>query len=837
VSTGVALAQAPTATTGAATGVGSAGATVNGSVNANGSSTTVSFEYGLTTEYGATGFADQSPVTGSTDTPVTATLVSLNSNTTYHYRVVATNSSGTTYGADMTFTTTAPSGSSPLAITDPATGIGADFATLNGRVYTFSVSTTVTFEWGLDTNYGNTITADQSPVSSSALDPVTATLTGLATNTTYHYRVVASNINGTSYGLDMTFVIGSAGSSPSATTNAATGIGATAATLNGTVNANGMASTVTFEYGLDTSYGSSAAASPSPVSGSTDTAVALTLTDLLPNTTYHFRVVATNTNGTTNGADMTYTTLPLAPTATTLAASAVTTTGATLNGTVNANGSSTTVTFEYGLTTSYGTTVTADQSPVTGFTDAAVSAAISGLTNGITYHYRVVAVNAGGTIYGADMVFTAGTLPPSATTDAASGIGTTSATLNGTVNANNESTTVTFEYGETIAYGRTASAVQSPVAGSTNTAVNVTVSDLLPNVTYHFRVKAESVGGTTYGADMSFSTLAAPTATTNPATAVSTSGATLNGTVNANNDSTTVTFEYGTTLAYGTTVTADQSPVIGASSTAVSRAITGLSSDTTYHYRVVAQNSSGTTYGADMTLFTGTAPPTAATGTASSVGSTSATLNGTVNANNGSTTVTFEYGETTGYGRTATADQSPVTGSTDTAVSANVSSLNPNTTYHFRVVGQNASGTTYGADMTFATASADTAVVVTAPVTGVTTSSAISGGDVTEEGNAPVTARGVCWSTAPAPTIADTCTSDGTGAGPFTSNITGLTPGTTYYVRAYATNAFGTVYGNEIGFAAILPIPTLSGWGMIILSVLTIGSALWFMRRRFKVFG
>jgi len=100
------LAQsAPSATTGAATVVGTSSATLNGTVNANGSSTAVTFEYGLTTSYGATVTADQSPVTGNINTAVSTTVSGLVSNTTYHYRVVATNANGTSYGIDMTFTT------------------------------------------------------------------------------------------------------------------------------------------------------------------------------------------------------------------------------------------------------------------------------------------------------------------------------------------------------------------------------------------------------------------------------------------------------------------------------------------------------------------------------------------------------------------------------------------------------------------------------------------------------------------------------------------------------------------------------------------------------------
>jgi len=98
--------------------------------------------------------------------------------------------------------------------------------------------------------------------------------------------------------------------------------------------------------------------------------------------------------------------------------------------------------------------------------------------------------------------------------------------------------------------------------------------------------------------------------------------------------------------------------------------------------------------------------------------------------------------------------------------------------------------------------------VTTASTTNITYNSATSGGTVTAAGGSSVTARGVCWSTSPSPTIADPHTTDGSGLGTFTSQITGLEPSTTYYVRAYATNSFGTAYGNEESFTTLTaPFP------------------------------
>ncbi len=783
---------APTATTNAVTALGTATATLNGTVNANNDTTTVTFQYGLDTNYDRTVTAVPKEVTGSSDTSVSVSLSALSPGTTYHYRVAAVNAGGTTYGADMTFSTRA----APTVTTQAASAVTTGGATLNGIVNANNDNTTVTFEYGLTTAYGATVTADQSPVSGTTDTAVGKTITGLTNNTIYHYRVVAQNVNGATYGADMTFT--TTVGAPTVTTNAATSVLNDGATLNGLVSANNADTTVTFEYGTDTSYGITVTADQSPVAG-VNAAVSKAISGLNNNTTYHYRVVGQNSYGTTYGADMTFKTSN-APTAVTNAATGIGGSFATLNGLVNANNFNTSVSFQYGTTTSYGTTVAADPNFVSGNSDTAVSKAITGLLPNTTYHFRVVAQGYG-TAYGADMTFTTST-GPTATTNAATAVGATNATFNGTVNANGADTTVTFEYGQDTNYNRVITANQSPLSGSGDTAVNAIPTDLIPNTTYHYRVVAQNTNDTAYGADMSFTTIGlSPTATTNAATGVTASGAILKGTVNANNSVTGVTFEYGPTTAYGTTVTADQSPVSGTGNTVVDKAITGLTADTTYHYRVVAQNSSGTTYGGDRTFYTGSSGPTATTEAASSVGTTTATLNGTVNANNNLTTVTFEYGPTAAYGRTAAAAQSPLSGSTATAVNADVDLLTPDTTYHYRVVAQNSADTTYGADMTFFTGTpTGIPTVTTTPVYKITIKSAKSGGEVIDEGGAPVTVRGVCWSATPNPTIADNTTENEFGPGVFVSTLIKLTSSTTYYVRAYATNSHGTAYGEEFQF-------------------------------------
>jgi len=392
------------------------------------------------------------------------------------------------------------------------------------------------------------------------------------------------------------------------------------------------------------------------------------------------------------------------PTCVTTAATLVTGNSATLNGTVNANGLSTAVTFNYGLTTAYGNTVAGVPSPVTGSSATAVSAAIAGLANLTTYHFQVVGVNSSGTTYGNDMTFTTLGPPPTVVTTAATGVGSTTATVNGTVNANNVTTTVTFNYGLTTSYGSTVPGVPATVNGNTVTPDAAALSGLAPNSTYHFQISGTSANGTSNGNDMTFTTLGSPpTVVTLAATGVTGTGATLNGTVNANGAIATVTFEYGLTTAYGTVVWGVPLNVSGNTATAVNAVIGNLLPGNTYHFRVDGANSNGTTVGNDMTFITPALAPYIYTYAATNTTTTSATLNGYGNASGATTTIFFDYGLTAAYGTTVAGIPATITGNTNTQFSANITGLTNGTTYHFRARGVNSIGTAFGNDMTFTT--------------------------------------------------------------------------------------------------------------------------------------
>ncbi len=386
--------------------------------------------------------------------------------------------------------------------------------------------------------------------------------------------------------------------------------------------------------------------------------------------------------------------------------------GATLSATIYPYGLETTYRFEYGTTTSYGTSVPVpDGNAGSSSYGTPVSQAVTGLTLNTTYHYRVVAHNSDGMATGetGDKTFTTLANPPSVVVNAA-GATAEGFNLSGTVNPHGADAEYRFEYGTTTSYG-TNIPVPDGDAGSGSTAAPVSQevknSALLSNTTYHFRLVAHNSGGSTPSSDQTFTTPpsgpAAPSAIASPPEVIA-GGYRLKGAINPNGLATTYHFQFGTTTAYGADLPEpDESAGSGETAVPVSQEVTGLAPNTTYHYRVVAHNSDGTTPSLDQAFTTPPNPPSVvATPFAETAGGFS--LNGTVDPNGGDTTYHFQFGFTTAYGSNIPAsDADAGSGSSAVPVSQLVTGLPPNVVYHYRLVAHNAGGTSTSGDQEFTT--------------------------------------------------------------------------------------------------------------------------------------
>ncbi len=695
---------APIVTTGSAELVTSTSATLNGAVNPNALSTTYAFEYGTDTNYGTTTTAVDAG-DGIANVEATTAISSLTPNTVYHYRLNATNSAGTTNGDDATFQTIALPASVPGTVSDASD----ESATLVGTVDPNGDATSYYFEYGLDTNYGSTTTSADAGSGWDA-GGVSAIISGLAPDTEYHFRLVAANSVGSTNSADATFrTIALPGAAPAS----ATLVTSTAARLNGSVDPNGDSTSYYFEYGPDTNYGTSTTAADAG-SGWSSGAVFTDISGLSPDTEYHFRLVATNSVGTTNSADLTFRTIA-APGAAASAASLVTSTTARLNGTVDPNGDSTSYYFEYGLDTNYGSDTLPAADAGSGWDPGAVSADISSLTPDTEYHFRVVATNGVATTNSEDLTFRTIDEPAVVTGTPVTEYTSSTATLPGTVDPNGDETTYFFELG-TVSGTYTFTSV-SASAGSGWDAVAVTtgVSGLNANTPYYYRIAAyNSVNGSgspVYGSEQSFTTPNEPGATTDPAISVGSTTATINGRVNPNGVSTTYYFEYGTDTNYGTQVPDPAGNAgSGTSDVSFSETLTGLlTPNTEYHYRIVATNTNGTGNGADVTFRT-IAAPSAAIGAATSITGYAATLTGDVDPNGDTTHYRFEYGTTSGSYTNYTAYIDIGSGWSPTAVSNGISGLTAGTTYYYRIAAYNSvngvGSPVYSGENSFSTASA-----------------------------------------------------------------------------------------------------------------------------------
>lgn len=396
----------------------------------------------------------------------------------------------------------------PDAATEKASKPQRTSVTLKGTVNGLGKTGHYFFQWGTTASLGQST----SPVALTASQQaVSAALEGLTAGATYFFRLVAESEEGKSYGLIRQ--VTTAPAVEKLSTGPVANLQPESATLTGSLAPNGFDTHYYFQWGTSTSYGNSSPEPPGTDAGSEKGSVAASadLSGLTPNTAYHYRVVASNSFGSTFGADQKFTTSgPPRITATPVTAIGHDT--ATLNAEVNPDQIETTYRFEYGQDTEYG-----QEAPVggagigKGASPVSVSAALSGLKLGVTYHYRVVAENAFKTTTGPDRTFA--TVPPALTSSWATEVNATEATLNAEVNPLGNETTYYLQYGPEACAPNPGACASSPAPpgediGSGEAAVTKTLklTNLQPDSTYHFRVVAINSLGETASTERTLST-------------------------------------------------------------------------------------------------------------------------------------------------------------------------------------------------------------------------------------------------------------------------------------------------------------------------------------------
>ncbi len=551
----------------------------------------------------------------------------------------------------------------------------------------------------------------------------------------------------------------------------ASSITSTGATITWTTN---EASDSLVDYGTTSSYGSTTTLNATKV-----TSHSQALSGLTSGTTYHYRVKSRDAAGNlgTSG-DFTFTTSAppdtTPPVISAVTASSVTSTGATITWTTNEASDSM---VEYGTTSSYGSTTTLNATKVTSHTQA-----LSGLTASMTYHYRVNSRDAAGNLGASgDFTFTTSappdTTPPVISAVTSTNVTTTTATISWTTNEASDSL---VEYGATTAYGSSTTLNATKV-----TSHSQALSGLTAGTTYHYRVKSrDGAGNLGTSGDFTFAT-SAPPDTTPPvisavtASSVTSTGATITWTTNEASDS---MVEYGTTSAYGNTTTLNATKV-----TSHSQALSGLTASTTYHYRVKSRDAAGNpgTSG-DFTFTTSappdTTPPVISAVTATNVTTTTATISWTTDE---VSTSQIEYGTTTTYGRSTTANAILVT-----AHSQGLTGLTASTIYHYRVKSTDKAGNTaISQDFTFTTVAADQTPPV---ISNVSSSSLTTTGATitwtTDEASSTQVDYGTAASVYP-----NSTTKKATPVTTHSQTLSGLSASTTYHYRVKSADAAGNL--------------------------------------------
>jgi WD40-like Beta Propeller Repeat len=363
-------------------------------------------------------------------------------------------------------------------------------ATLKGQINPEGHPASYYFEYGETTAYGSETEATEIPAGSTPVE-VSAEVSGLTPGRTYDFRIVGENAaHQKSYGQNQSFV------TPPAVegllSGSATNVTATSATLAGTFSPQGLATEYHFEYGETTAYGTS-----TPVAETSSSATPeANIEALKPNTVYHFRLLASNQFGETTGEDKTFKTA--GPPNVVSGEAEPEGHGEKLNARVNPDRLATHYYFEYGETTEYGQRSNEAELPA-GEELEAVSATVEEPKPVTTYHYRVVAANEAGTVYGPDQTFS------TLLSEAARDLTGETATLTAVINPLGAATVYHFEFGESSSYTKVTPEADL-AASEGDQLAKEEIGGLQPGRTYHFRVVAKQGSREGFGPDQTFTT-------------------------------------------------------------------------------------------------------------------------------------------------------------------------------------------------------------------------------------------------------------------------------------------------------------------------------------------
>ncbi len=629
----------------------------------------------------------------------------------------------------------------------------------------------------------------------------TSSIIGLTPNTTYHVRAYATNSEGTGYGNDVSFT--TQAEVASITTLSAVAITSTTAASGGNINSDGGSPITSRGVCWNTETNPSIENSKTN-DGSGSGAFISNITGLSPGTTYHLRAYATNSIGTSYGNDVTFSTIGTIN-ITTAEITLITATGASSGGNITNDGGLAITSRGVCWNTSTGPTV-ANSKTINGSGTGVFTSSIIGLNENTSYYLRAYATHSAGTIYGNELSFTTATASPTVADYDGNEYNTVTI---GTQVWMQENLKVThYRNGDAIANVTDNTAWTNQTSGAfcwydNNETTNKPIYGALYNyyttvdnrnlcpTGWHVPTDAEWIvledflGGRTVAGGK----LKSPLLWASPNTGAdnSSSFTALPGGSRGSNSTFFVIGQIGfwwSTSNYN-------------GSDAWDREIRWDDASTQIVNR-------GKYEGLSVRCIQGEGQvlPAITTTNGSAITSTTATSGGIITSDGGATVTARGVCWSTSPNPSLSNSFSTI-GSGVGSFSYTISGLSSNTTYHVRSYATNSVGTEYGEDIMFKTLSQSLPTLTTTSISSVTGTTSISGGIITNDGNSTISAKGVCWSTSVNPTIENSKTVDGSGNDEFTSNIFGLAIGTTYHVRAYATNSVGTAYGVDISFTTL----------------------------------